>query len=185
MPDEERLDVDLLDEDDPFEIDDQAAHLFKHEGLGIEDVYEVWESDPLFYPAIPPADWLLVAEVGGEGPGCPGCQARQRRPDSVSPDRLLSGSRPACRSLPRRQMTTNKDRTMNRDEEHEFYKDPEHQVPQGPPRRRKKPLTRLVPVRFSDETLEEIRRLADADDRSISSWIRQAVDHEIEAKRPA
>ncbi len=26
----ERLDLDLLDDEDPFEIDDQAAHLFKH-----------------------------------------------------------------------------------------------------------------------------------------------------------
>lgn len=25
----------------------------------------MWQSDPLFYPAIPPAHWLMVAEVGG------------------------------------------------------------------------------------------------------------------------
>ncbi|KAA0232048.1 MAG: hypothetical protein EDR02_18760 [Actinobacteria bacterium] len=60
------LDIDLLAEDDPFEIDDQAAHLFKHAPLGIDDVAEVWESDPLFYPAKPPADWLMVAEVAGQ-----------------------------------------------------------------------------------------------------------------------
>ena len=59
------FDVDQLDDTNPFEIDDQAAHLFKHPSLGIGDVYEVWDSDPLFYPAIPPAHWLLVAEVGG------------------------------------------------------------------------------------------------------------------------
>lgn len=45
------FDVDALDDDDPFEIDDQAAHLFKHATLGIDDIREVWESDPLFYPA--------------------------------------------------------------------------------------------------------------------------------------
>lgn len=61
MPD--RFDIDLLDDDDPFEIDDQAAHLFKHAALGIEDIYEVWESDPVFYPAKGPADWLMVGEV--------------------------------------------------------------------------------------------------------------------------
>lgn len=30
--------LDLLDEDDPFDIDEQAAHLFKHVPYGIEDI---------------------------------------------------------------------------------------------------------------------------------------------------
>jgi hypothetical protein len=59
------FDLDLLDEDNPFEIDAQAAHLFKHPHLGIEDIREVWASDPIFYPAKPPAQWLMVAEVDG------------------------------------------------------------------------------------------------------------------------
>jgi hypothetical protein len=59
------LDLDLLDEVDPFEVDAQAAHLFKHPHLGLDDVRDVWANDPLFYPAKPPADWLMVAEVGG------------------------------------------------------------------------------------------------------------------------
>lgn len=46
--------AELLDLD-PFEVDDQAAHLFKHPHLGLADVREVWMSDPLFYPAKPPA----------------------------------------------------------------------------------------------------------------------------------
>jgi predicted transcriptional regulator len=41
-------------------------------------------------------------------------------------------------------------------------------------------LTEMVPVRFPPETLEEVRRLAEADDRSVSSWIRRAVEHELE-----
>lgn len=60
-----RFDPDLLDEQDPFEIDAQAAHLFKHPYLGLEDVEDVWASDPLFYPAKPPAHWLMCAEVSG------------------------------------------------------------------------------------------------------------------------
>jgi hypothetical protein len=64
VPDE-RFDLDQLDDIDPFEIDDQAAHLFKHAPLGTDDVYEIWQSDPLFYPALPPAHWLMVAEVAG------------------------------------------------------------------------------------------------------------------------
>jgi hypothetical protein len=61
------LDVDLLDPDDPFEVDEQLAHLFKHSKLGLDDVYDVWQDDPLFYPApAPPADWLMVGEVPGD-----------------------------------------------------------------------------------------------------------------------
>jgi hypothetical protein len=57
----ERFDLDLLDEEDPFEIDSQAAHLFKHPHLGIDDIDDVRASDPLFYPAKPPAHWLVCA----------------------------------------------------------------------------------------------------------------------------
>jgi uncharacterized Fe-S center protein len=49
------FDLDLLASTDPFEIDTQAAHLFKHPNRGIDDIREVWASDPLFYPAKPPA----------------------------------------------------------------------------------------------------------------------------------
>ena len=62
---DERFDPDLLDDEDPFEIDVQAAHLFKHPDLGIDDIRDVWASDPLFYPAKPPAHWLMCAEVAG------------------------------------------------------------------------------------------------------------------------
>jgi predicted HicB family RNase H-like nuclease len=68
---------------------------------------------------------------------------------------------------------------MTREEEFEFYAQAENQEPQGPPRRRKSKLTELVPVRFPPETLEEIRRRAGEDDRSVSSWIRRAVEHEL------
>jgi hypothetical protein len=56
-----RFDLDLLDDEDPFEVDSQAAHLFKHPHLGIEDIDDVWANDPLFYPAKPPAHWLMCA----------------------------------------------------------------------------------------------------------------------------
>jgi len=60
------FDLDELDDEDPFEIDAQAAHLFKHAPLGIPDVLEAWRSEPLFYPAKPPAHWLMVAEIAGD-----------------------------------------------------------------------------------------------------------------------
>jgi hypothetical protein len=75
-------------------------------------------------------------------------------------------------------MTTKK--KMTRQEEHDFYAHPENQEPQGRPRRRRPNLTELVPVRFPPETLDEIRRRAGEDDRSISSWIRRAVEHELQ-----
>lgn len=43
----------------------RAEHLFKHPSLEIGDIYDVWRSDPLFYPATPPAHWLMVSEVAG------------------------------------------------------------------------------------------------------------------------
>lgn len=42
MDGEERFDFELLDAEDPFEVDRQIAHLFKHAALGLEDAYEVW-----------------------------------------------------------------------------------------------------------------------------------------------
>jgi predicted HicB family RNase H-like nuclease len=69
---------------------------------------------------------------------------------------------------------------MTPEEEDAFYMRPENQEPQGPARRREG--TRLsapVPVRFPLELLERLRRAADADDRSLSSWIRLAVEHEL------
>ncbi len=72
------------------------------------------------------------------------------------------------------------DTPMTPEQEHEFYSRPENQAPQGPARRRKATrLSEIVPVRFPPELLAEIRRRADADDRSLSSWIRHAVEHEL------
>jgi predicted HicB family RNase H-like nuclease len=72
---------------------------------------------------------------------------------------------------------------MTPDEEYEFYAQPENQEPQGPPRRRRSRLSAPIPVRFPPELLEQVRRAADADDRSVSAWIRRAVEHEL--RRPA
>ncbi len=73
---------------------------------------------------------------------------------------------------------------MTPDEEHDFYAKPENQVPQGAPRRRTANLSTPIPVRFPPELLDEVKRRADADDRSVSSWIRRAVEHELHRDRP-
>jgi hypothetical protein len=70
---------------------------------------------------------------------------------------------------------------MTPDEEHEFYARPENQEPQGPAHRRTPArLGPPVPVRFPTDLLDQIRRAADADDRSLSAWIRRAVEHELQ-----
>lgn len=69
--------------------------------------------------------------------------------------------------------------------EYELYQDPDYQRPRGPGRRRKGKLTEIVPVRFPEEVLDAVRDRADADDRSVSSWIRRAVEHELDQERPA
>ncbi len=72
------------------------------------------------------------------------------------------------------------DTPMTPDQEFDFYTQPENQEPQDPARRRH--ASRLgtpVPVRFPPELPEEARRAADADERSLSSRIRRAVEHEL------
>lgn len=76
-------------------------------------------------------------------------------------------------------MSTDDNRPMTPEQEYDFYADPRNQQPQGPPRRRKGPLSTPVPVRFPADLLEEVKRAAEADDRSVSAWIRRAVEHEL------
>ncbi|GGU28714.1 hypothetical protein GCM10007979_29480 [Nocardioides albus] len=68
---------------------------------------------------------------------------------------------------------------MAPDEEYEFYADPANQEPAGRPRGREARLTSPIPVRFPTDGLAEAKRRADADDRSVSSWIRRAAEHEL------
>ncbi len=171
----ELFDIDFLDQADPFEIDTQAAHLFKHPPLGVDDVFEVWQSDPIFYPAKPPAHWLMVAEIEGKVLMVALAPPNSGNPTRCRPHRLLLRIQIFSRPIPKGQMI------MDRNEEHEFYDKPENQKPRGKPRRRKNRLTELVPVRFEPDTLEQIRNAADADDRSVSSWIRRAVEQELQA----
>lgn len=64
----ERFDTDLIDPDDPFELDlDNGPHLVKH-GYTVDDVYDVFYEEPLFYeaPEDGPADWLMTGSVPGD-----------------------------------------------------------------------------------------------------------------------
>jgi hypothetical protein len=74
----------MLDPDDPFEVDRQLPHLFSHPERDALDLADVWEGERIYYPANPPADWLLLAEVpGGQVlvvPLCPGSTPFKARP---------------------------------------------------------------------------------------------------------
>jgi predicted DNA-binding protein len=63
----------------------------------------------------------------------------------------------------------------------EHYEDPAKREPApGPARRRPaRPLTQHVPVRFPAETIEQVKRLADADGMTVSAWIRRAVERAV------
>ena len=70
---------------------------------------------------------------------------------------------------------------MSDAEAFEHYDDPAKREPApGAPRRRsKRPLTQHVPVRFPPETIEQVRRLADADGMTVSAWIRRAGERTL------
>lgn len=71
------------------------------------------------------------------------------------------------------------DTHMSPEQENAFYAEPDNQTPQGPPVRRKAKLGEPVPVWFPEELLRQVRDRAAADDRSVSYWIRRAVEHEL------
>jgi predicted HicB family RNase H-like nuclease len=69
---------------------------------------------------------------------------------------------------------------MTPDEEYEFYAKSENQEPQEPAcRRSARQLTKIVPVRFSPKLLAKIENRAGSDNRSLSVWVRRAVEHEL------
>lgn len=72
---------------------------------------------------------------------------------------------------------------MTAEQENAFHADPANQLPQGPPVRRSPKLSEAVPVRFPEGLLSEVRSRAQAEDRSLSNWIRRAVEHELGRSR--
>lgn len=68
---------------------------------------------------------------------------------------------------------------MTPDQEYEFYARPENQEPQGGPTRRRPRMSDPAPVRLPPELLARVRKAAEDDDRSISAWIRRAVEREL------
>jgi len=57
-----------------------------------------------------------------------------------------------------RERPMTKDEPMTPEQEYDYYAQPDNQQPQGPPRRRQSRLSERVPVRFTPELLDQIRR---------------------------
>jgi hypothetical protein len=75
---------------------------------------------------------------------------------------------------------------MDMKQAQEFYADPENQVPAGEARRRAgRRLSATVPVRFPQAVIDAVKRLADRDGVTVSSWIRRLVIHEVMRRQPA
>jgi hypothetical protein len=67
----------------------------------------------------------------------------------------------------------------------EFYADPENQVPAGQAHRRTgRRLSATVPVRFPQPVIDAVKRLADRDGVTVSSWIRRLVIREVMRRQP-
>ena len=70
----------------------------------------------------------------------------------------------------------------------DFYSDPANRVADGKGRRRKPSSARLtqhVPIRFSREVIDKVQRLAELEHKTISSWIRDTIEDEVQRRLPA
>lgn len=73
---------------------------------------------------------------------------------------------------------------MTDEEAMEFYADPTNQRAAGPGVRRSGPaLSTHVRVRFSPEMIAAVKRFADEDHSTVSTWIRKVVAREIDRRR--
>lgn len=68
---------------------------------------------------------------------------------------------------------------------HQHYADPDNRAPAGPARRRRAAsLSNHLPVRFQSHVISDVKRYADKDGMTVSSWIRAVVEAELERRRP-
>ena len=74
---------------------------------------------------------------------------------------------------------------MSDEEAYTHYADPDNREPTGPGRRRStRPMSSHVPVRFTPDVIAEVKQVAREDRKTVSSWIRDTVERELERRRP-
>lgn len=99
-----RFDLDLLDPNDPFEIDDRnRPHLYKHlpvaedryVSVGVEDILDVYlYGDPMYEPGDEEheADWIMIGEAPGIVLAVPLAPPRKPDPSQCRPIGLDSAT---------------------------------------------------------------------------------------------
>jgi hypothetical protein len=75
---------------------------------------------------------------------------------------------------------------MNDEQANAFYADPANQVPApgSVQRRPKGTMNTHVPIRFRPEIIARVKHLAALDRKTVSSWIRDLVETEVERREP-
>lgn len=74
---------------------------------------------------------------------------------------------------------------MDESQARDYYADPANQVPAGEAYRRTgRRLSATVPVRFPQAVIDSVKRLADRDGVTVSSWIRRLVIREVMRRQP-
>lgn len=102
----DRFDIELLDDVNPFEIDDDnLPHMFKHGPgdsgveVGLDTLDEIYIHDePRFYEAGEdgPADWLMLGHVSGEVLTVPLAPPRSSKVSKCRPIGLYKASVADC-----------------------------------------------------------------------------------------
>jgi hypothetical protein len=68
---------------------------------------------------------------------------------------------------------------------HEFYADPENLAADGPGQSRQRPMkTGMIPVRVAPEMIAAVKRFADQDGVTVSTWIRRLIGRELQRRQP-
>ncbi len=114
----------------------------------------------------------------------PTCEAKEWRPDQGTTDRAVQGNkRWPTLPLPRGTVTLMR---MSDEEAAEYYRQPDHQEPSSAPaRRRSTPgLSEHVPIRFRPDVIANVRILAANDQKTVSTWIRDVVEREVDRRLP-
>ncbi len=74
---------------------------------------------------------------------------------------------------------------MSDESSYNYYADPDNRAPEGVGRRRaSRPMSSHVPVRFRPDVIAEVKEVSRQDRKTISSWIRDLVERELERRRP-
>jgi hypothetical protein len=74
--------------------------------------------------------------------------------------------------------------SMSDAEDYQYYADPDNREPAGPGRRRRgASLSSHVPIRFRPDVIARVKEHADRDRKTVSSWIRDIVEMELDRRR--